>query len=92
MITETPPKPSQRTRPNPITLVTDGTIAARIWMGLAVMAFAGWAVIPQATIMSLKQQQMVAIVDAERQHHLCAVGRLPRESASFMRIMCGSPA
>lgn len=51
-------------RPNPITFITDGTIAARVWMLLAVVGFGGWAVIPQATIMSLKQQQMVAIVDA----------------------------
>jgi hypothetical protein len=32
-------------------------------MILAIVGFAGWAIIPQLTIMSLKQQQMVAIVD-----------------------------
>ena len=58
------PKPSRGTpRPNPITFITDGTIAARVWMLLAIVGFAGWAIIPQLTIMSLKQQQMVAIVD-----------------------------
>jgi hypothetical protein len=57
------PKPSRRTSPNPITFITDGTIAARVWMILAIVGFAGWAIIPQLTIMSLKQQQMVAIVD-----------------------------
>jgi hypothetical protein len=57
------PKSSRRTRPNPITFITDGTIAARVWMILAIVGFAGWAIIPQLTIMSLKQQQMVAIVD-----------------------------
>ena len=32
-------------------------------MLLAIVAFAGWAVIPQLTIHSMKEQQMVAIVD-----------------------------
>jgi hypothetical protein len=58
------PKPSRgNPRPNPITFITNGMIAARFWMILAIVGFAGWAVIPQLTIMSLKQQQMVAIVD-----------------------------
>jgi hypothetical protein len=64
MTTDTPiPKPSRHARPNPITFITDGTIAARFWMLLAVIAFAGWAIIPQVTIRSIKEQQMVAIVD-----------------------------
>ena len=37
-------------RPNPITFITDGTIAARVWMLLAIVGFAGWAIIPQMTI------------------------------------------
>ena len=64
MITDTPPRPSQRTRANPITFITDGTIAARVWMALALLGFAGWAIIPQATIATLKEQQMVAVIDA----------------------------
>ena len=63
MITEAPPKLSSRRRPNPISVITDGTIAARVWMGLALLGFAACAIIPQVTIASLKQQQMVAIVD-----------------------------
>jgi hypothetical protein len=48
---------------SPITTITNSTIAARFWMLLAVLGFAGWAVIPQLTVQSMKQQQMVAIVD-----------------------------
>jgi hypothetical protein len=50
-------------KPNPITLITNSTVAARFWMLLAIIGFAGWAIIPQITIHSMKQQQMVAIVD-----------------------------
>ena len=58
------PKPARGLpRPNPITFITNSTIAARFWMLLAIVAFAGWAVIPQLTIHSMKEQQMVAIVD-----------------------------
>ena len=64
MITDTPPRPSQRTRANPITFITDGTIAARVWMAIALLGFSGWAIIPQATIATLKEQQMVAVIDA----------------------------
>jgi hypothetical protein len=51
-------------RANPIGIITQSTIATRIWMLLALAGFVGWAVIPQITIQSLKQEQMVAIVDA----------------------------
>ena len=58
------PKPVRSlARPNPITFITNSIIAARFWMLLAFVAFAGWAVIPQLTIHSMKEQQMVAIVD-----------------------------
>ena len=50
-------------RPSPITFIANSTIAARIWMLLALLGFAGWAVIPQITVRSMRQQQMVAIVD-----------------------------
>ena len=50
-------------RISPITIITNSTIAARFWMLLAIIGFTGWAVIPQITIHSMKQQQMVAIVD-----------------------------
>jgi hypothetical protein len=63
MSTTTPTRYANSKRPNPISVITDGTIAARIWMVIALIAFAGWAVIPQATISSMKQKQMVAIVD-----------------------------
>jgi uncharacterized SAM-binding protein YcdF (DUF218 family) len=89
MTTDTPiPKPSRHARPNPITFITDGTIAARFWMLLAVIAFAGWAIIPQVTIRSIKQQQMVAIVDQSGNIIYAPLVGF-QESASFTPIMCG---
>ena len=64
MTTETPKYANSPRRPNPISIITNSTIAVRVWMLLALVGFLGWAVIPQMTIRSMKQQQMVAIVDA----------------------------
>lgn len=47
----------------PITFIATGTIASRIWMGIAILALAACAVIPQITIMSMRQKQMVAVID-----------------------------
>ena len=64
MTTEAPPKyANSPRRPNPISIITNSTIAARVWMLVALVGFIGWAVIPQMTIRAMKQQQMVAIVD-----------------------------
>ncbi|HEY5743402.1 MAG TPA: hypothetical protein VIS99_12765 [Terrimicrobiaceae bacterium] len=54
-----PPPP----RPSAITVMTHGVIAARFWMLLTVVGFAGWVVIPQLTILAMKQQEKVAVID-----------------------------
>ena len=64
MTTETPKYANSPRRATPISIITNSTIAVRVWMLLALIGFIGWAVIPQMTIKSMKQQQMVAIVDA----------------------------
>jgi hypothetical protein len=63
MKTENPPTYANSRRNNPIGIITNSTLATRVWMILALAGFIGWAVIPQITIQSLKQEQMVAIVD-----------------------------